>query len=471
MPKRKREEDVLGEKLAHHHQELSRTLKAAKGFERQRMAKRQRDPKSTPEKRARIEKEIVVLKSVDLHSVAYAHLCASLLKIKAVVESPKLPEEVKNGVPKPEISEEEKSLLHNVTSALYNQPKVREAVEKAVADICRVLHVPVPDKKGKLKKGDKKAETTARKDPEEQPADRTVDHQEKAEKSAKHGTAKTENSRPSENDEESDEEETEFNGFSDDEDDESDEEVEEKEEKVVSRFNDRLGSSDDDEYDTANEELDPMEVTDLSASEGSDDEISLVNPGSEEEASEEEASSDQDEDEDEDEEDSESSAVSPPHKTRKEAKKGAPIKVKDSHYLPSLMGGYISGSESEASDIDVAPTRKNRRGQRARQAIAEKKFKDKAKHLAKAKAGRDDGWDLKRGAVGGNERTPWKKGVRTPLGKKQGHSEDGEQEPRRPKPPTKKDNEGPLHASWEAKKKAKEAQETAVFQGKRVVFD
>lgn len=62
MPKRKREEDVLGEKLAHHHQELSRTLKAAKGFERQRMAKRQRDPKSTPEKRARIEKEIVVLK-------------------------------------------------------------------------------------------------------------------------------------------------------------------------------------------------------------------------------------------------------------------------------------------------------------------------------------------------------------------------------------------------------------------------
>lgn len=62
MPKRKRDEDVLGEKLAQHHQELSRMLKAAKGFERQRMAKRQRDPKSTPEKRARIEKEIIVLK-------------------------------------------------------------------------------------------------------------------------------------------------------------------------------------------------------------------------------------------------------------------------------------------------------------------------------------------------------------------------------------------------------------------------
>lgn len=37
-------------------------LKVAKGFERQRMAKRLRDPKSTPEKRVRIEKEIAVLK-------------------------------------------------------------------------------------------------------------------------------------------------------------------------------------------------------------------------------------------------------------------------------------------------------------------------------------------------------------------------------------------------------------------------
>ncbi|KAJ4424946.1 hypothetical protein N0V82_000450 [Gnomoniopsis sp. IMI 355080] len=471
MPKRKREEDVLEERLVHHHQELSRTLKAAKGFERQRMAKRQRDPKSTPEKRARIEKEIVVLKSVDLHSAAYAHLCASLLKIKAVAESPKLPDDVKNGVPKPEISEEEKSLLHNVTSALYNQPKVREALDKAVADICRILHVPVPDKKGKLKKGDKKAEATARRDPEEQPADRTIDPKTKAEKRVVHEVAQTQDRRLAEGGEGSDEEETEFNGFSDDDDDESDEEVEEKEEKVVSRFNDRLGSSDDDEYDTANEELDPMEITDMSASEGSDDDISLGDSGSEQEATEDEASQDEGEDEDEDEEESDSSAVSPPPKARKEAKKGAPTKIKDTHYLPSLMGGYISGSESEASDIDIAPTRKNRRGQRARQAIAEKKFKDKAKHLAKAKAGRDDGWDLKRGAVGGNERTPWKKGVRTPFEKNQGHKDDGEQEPRRPKPPTKKDNEGPLHASWEAKKKAQEAQEAAVYQGKRVVFD
>lgn len=62
MPKRKRAEDELEEKLVHHRTELFRKLKAAKGFERQRMAKRQRDPKSTADKRARIDKEIVVLK-------------------------------------------------------------------------------------------------------------------------------------------------------------------------------------------------------------------------------------------------------------------------------------------------------------------------------------------------------------------------------------------------------------------------
>ncbi|CAN8098423.1 unnamed protein product [Discula destructiva] len=481
MPKRKR--DVLEDRLAHHHQELSRMLKTAKGFERQRMAKRQRDPKSTPEKRARIEKEIFVLKSLDLHSAAYAHLCASLLKIKAVAESPKLPDDVKNGVPKPEISDEEKSLLHNVTSGLYNQPKVREALDKAVADICHVLQVPVPDKKGKLKKGDKKSEAIARKDTEEKAADTIADtHTTLREKQKKHEEIKAPAESSSAAEADSEEEETEFNGFSDD---EGDADVEVKEEQVVSRFNDRLGTSDDEEYDTANEELDPMEITDLSASEESDDEMSLDGSGSDDEGPEakgrdqnedDDTSEDEDEDgnddDDDDDDDSDSSAVSPPTKARKEAKKRSSARTKDSQYaLPSLLGGYVSGSGSEASDIDVAPSRKNRRGQRARQAIAEKKFKDQAKHLAKQKLERDNGWDMKRGAVDGDARTPWKKGVRTPFDRSRGDGEGGEREPRRPKPPPKKDDEGPLHASWEAAKKAKEAQETAVFSGKRVVFD
>lgn len=402
----------------------------------------------------------VAAQSIDLQSVANAHLCASLLKVKALAESPKLPDEVKNGVPKPEISEEERAALHNVTSGLYNQTKVREAVEKAVADICRTLHVPVPDKKGKLKKGDKKGQNaaTARKDPEEQPADRTARDTPRVEKKAKSGNTEDEDEGSAD-----DQEDEEWNGI-------ADEEVEAKEVKIMSRFDDRLGSSDDDEYDTANEELDPMQITDEEASDGSDDEVDLDTSGSEQE-------SEDEEDSDEEESESDGSAVSPPPKARKEAKKAVQLKGKDTQFLPSLMGGYISGSESEASDIDVAPTaRKNRRGQRARQAIWEKKFKEQAKHLGKEKSSRDDGWDLKRGAVDGSERTPWKLGIKTPFGQRSSsnNNESGERheaprESRRPKP--KKDDEGPLHPSWEARKKAKEQQQTAAFTGKRVVFD
>lgn len=218
-----------------------------------------------------------------------------------------------------------------------------------------------------------------------------------------------------------------------------------------------------------------MEITDVSASEASDDDVSLDGSVSDDDGpnndlkGEDESENESEVDENEEDDESDSSAVSPPPKARKDAKKGTTNSLKDKKYaLPSLMGGYLSDSQSEASDIDVAPARKNRRGQKARQAIAEKKFKDQAKHLAKQKQSRDDGWDLKRGAVGGDARTPWKKGIRAPLER---GAAGGERESRRPKAPRHADNEGPLHASWEAAKKAKEAQETAVFTGTRVVFD
>lgn len=419
-----------------------------------------------------------MFQSLDLHSVAHAHLCSSLLKIKAVAESPRLPDEIKNGVPKPDLTEEERVALHNVTSGLYNQSKVRDTLEKAIVAICGALRVPVPDKKGKVNKGDKKTEQVTRKDPEEQPADRPVGPASAPEKKKAENMAET----LDEVDESSDEDETEWNGFSDGEEDAEDEK---KVEDAISQFDDRLGSSDSEEvpkkgeHNTAKEELDPMEITDESASEESEGDLSL---GDSEE-------NDDDEDENEVEHDetdksiedgsasesgSDTSAISPPPKV---SRKGTQPKNRaERGFLPSLMGGYISGSESEASDIDVAPTaRKNRRGQRARQAIWEKKFKDQAKHLAQEKFSRDSGWDLKRGAVDGNARTPWKTGIRTPFEKRSvGHHDEQHAHaaaPQQPKEPRKKDNEGSLHPSWEARKKAKEVQETAAYQGKRITFD
>jgi hypothetical protein len=59
------------------------------------------------------------------------------------------------------------------------------------------------------------------------------------------------------------------------------------------------------------------------------------------------------------------------------------------------------------------------------------------------------------------------------FGGSAGHSQDrhdGHAPGGRPKPAPKKD-EGPLHPSWEAKRKAKEQATTAAFAGKKVTFD
>jgi hypothetical protein len=149
----------------------------------------------------------------------------------------------------------------------------------------------------------------------------------------------------------------------------------------------------------------------------------------------------------------------------------API-LKKSSFVPSLsMGGYISGSGSDIEDIDEKP-RKNRRGQRARQQIWEKKYGTKAKHMEKQD--KNAGWDPKRGATDSSARHGKSKhnSARGVSGR------DGHREPRNGVPatngakPGKVDDNKPMHPSWEAAKKAKEKGTAAVaFAGKRISFD
>jgi hypothetical protein len=136
-----------------------------------------------------------------------------------------------------------------------------------------------------------------------------------------------------------------------------------------------------------------------------------------------------------------------------------------SAFLPTLSNSYLPGSESEASDLDEAP-RKNRRGQRARQKIAELKHGLKAKHLENQE--RSKGWDPKRGAVSedrrGGRRSQQTGENATPLGKKKGAGID-------------RDDKGELHPSWQAAKLAKEKKmikidvSAPIGSGKKVVFD
>ncbi|KAF2205352.1 Bud-site selection protein [Delitschia confertaspora ATCC 74209] len=175
-------------------------------------------------------------------------------------------------------------------------------------------------------------------------------------------------------------------------------------------------------------------------------------------------------------------------------------KPSSSTFLPSLtMANYMSGSDSEASDLsDVAP-KKNRRGQRARQALWEKKYGEKAKHLTEGKKEgkgdeRNKGWDAKRGATEGaggrgnrRERRARERksdeaadtnrdgGETISRGRwgrpKPGERETGANAIPMGKKPTKRDDTGPLHPSWAAAKAAKEKKMGIKPAGTKVVFD
>ncbi|OAA79379.1 Bud-site selection protein, BUD22 [Akanthomyces lecanii RCEF 1005] len=469
MVKRKRGADSLSIRhLEKFQEDISRALKEAKGFERQRMSKRQRDIDITAGKKEKLEREINVLKSLDLHQTARAHLYSSLLRIKPIANHDDLPEQLKKGVAKPELAEDERVVLHNVTSGLYNRDGVKKAVDKAITFVCEALDIPVPEK-GKKGKRERKGKTQETQEPVPAPV-------------------KTE-----EGSEQADADDTDFEGFSADDDEDDDEatlKIEDLDsDKEVERENDfaamdgLLGSSSDEDEDEERTRLwekyrgkETVNLDDISISGGDSD-------GGDPHAA--------DDDDDEDDEPSAktkstkkvtsrgvslSPSPSPPPKRSKKAAAGRPT---DSTFLPSLMGGYVSGSES-ASDVDLAPPKK-RRGQRARRAIWEQKYGSNAKHIKDAAnnkgRGRDDGWDMKRGAVDASDsRTPWKKGVKNPFssasaGSGAGAGRSQQQETRRLPPPTKRDDEGPLHPSWEARKKAKESLKATSFAGSKVVFD
>lgn len=122
--------------------------------------------------------------------------------------------------------------------------------------------------------------------------------------------------------------------------------------------------------------------------------------------------------------------------------------------LPTFQAGYISGSDdSEVEDDppELKPQRKNRRGQRARRQIWERRYGKRANHVVKAhkeeeqqkleKEERRRQRELKR------ER--WQKAQ---LNKKQEAAQ-------------------PLHPSWEARRQHEEQQKNISFAGKKMKFD
>ena len=167
--------------------------------------------------------------------------------------------------------------------------------------------------------------------------------------------------------------------------------------------------------------------------------------------------------------------------------------TKQTTFLPSLIGGYWSGSESAPEDDDPSTIkpRKNRRGQQERRAIWEKKYGRGAKHiqgqLHAPQRDRDEGWDTRRGASDGRGKRGRGRGgirggrggigARPPMKVASGANDESVSNKRvmgrGAKAEGRQRDDGPLHPSWEAKKKAKEkaGSSNVAFQGKKVVFD
>ncbi len=168
-----------------------------------------------------------------------------------------------------------------------------------------------------------------------------------------------------------------------------------------------------------------------------------------------------------------SSPTPPPSKVRQPKVVSS---ASNSTFIPSLMGGYWSGSETaEEDDMTEGKPRKNRMGQQARRQLWEKKYGRKANHVRGTN--RDQDWDVRKGARSSDDRGKRGRGRGHDRGsghdqgmRNGGHGSGANSNPVIARMKAKKE-EGPLHPSWEAAKKAKEQKINATFQGKKVVFD
>ncbi|CAF9922249.1 hypothetical protein IMSHALPRED_005636 [Imshaugia aleurites] len=433
---------------------LFRSLKVARGFERQKLGRRQKTAKteSNAADTARLEAEVAALKNLDLAATAEIHLYKSLLKIKSVASAPAFPHHVQatvDGSKKPQ-----ETASANVQARLFKSGPVQAAVTEALKGIRSVLGIEELKRNGKKRL---RAKDYASGPPIDSANGLEVLKRERSSKSIT----------PAEN-------EDEWNGLSaperlrreeDQDDDNNDDDVD------YNTYASRLAGSSDDsavEEDIQGQDHDHDRFDDMSITE----------------------------DEENPHEAAETSAATrdPPTDNHPTARKAAlePQRSKpptappnSTTFLPSLsLGGYWSGSDTGSSDNDSAAAaktevRKNRMGQQARRALWEKKFGQNANHVKKQGLDRDQGWDARRGAVGADERG--KRGRGRGGGDGRGGSRGGgrfakstgaNSDPVVARTVTSKPAaEGSLHPSWEAARKAKEQKKAMPFQGKKVVFD
>lgn len=451
---------------------LFRSLKVARGFERQKLGRRQKTAKaeSNAADTIRLEAEVAALKNLYLPLTAEIHLYKSLLKIKSIASASAIPRYVQATIDASRKPQQVASV--NVQARLFKSGPVQAALTEALRSIRAALGIE------ELKSNSKKrlrAKDYAN-DSQANDTNRPVSPEREGSSASRiHAQDEDERSGLSVPDRPEDGED---HGVQDD-----------RDENVnYDLYASRLAASSDDESveeDVEGQNHDRDKLDDMTITE------------EENEDSSEEDNTNSNVDDDDDETPPPTNPHPPrPIKTTKQPPTNST--TTKTTFLPSLslsLAGYYSGSDSSprsSSDDNENPTqaRKNRMGQQARRALWEKKFGNNANHVKKGakRDGDGDGGRDRKGALDGHgdgkgrgrgrERGGGRGrgrgsmgGTRGGRGKSMTGANSDPVGVRKAKGTGKKAEEGPLHPSWEAARRAKEQTKMAApFQGKKVVF-
>lgn len=409
---------LVDQKIFHYSKAIRKAIKVSKTTEVLKLTKRAKNEESESKKNT-YEKEKEACKSVDVETLTQAHVIRSIRKTfyssKAQKENP--PEFLNENIlnlsedsPATSFFKNAPPALELVSTRIINTKPVRSAVEQMIQAIkyaTKIEHKETASEIAKRKREEQKIKRKA------------------AKEAAKNGKPLLKD----------------------------DGELDEDE---LQRYDNMIAGSSDEGEGPELPDLDPNEVSsgdEADSESGTDDEDDLEN---------EEQGPDDFFDFPAEESQSESELEK---STEKKSKKEKKKKENDKIVLPALASGYFSGGSDDDFDPDADPLvretvveRKNRRGQRARRAIAEAKFGKNANHIKKQREEEAEKRLKKQAEFEKREARRREKGI-------QNTNQEAIQRPEKRKTP---DDDKPIHPSWEAKKKLSAA--PVEFKGKKIVF-
>ncbi|KAI2072981.1 S-methyl-5-thioadenosine phosphorylase [Ophidiomyces ophidiicola] len=346
----------LEQKIEYGTLQIHKALKTARGFERQKLGRRQKTAQLKSDKAllSRLTEEVQALKSLDLLQISQRHLIKQLVKTKRIADSPVL---AQLDISRQNLFDGSKDgPAANVTARLYNSNPVKTIMPGIMAGIREILGLDDTKSSTEVKPDERKMIDCARRTALEHDTDTPI----------RKALAIDEDSNVS-------------GGYND--------------ELDLEQFENRIASSSGSEF--ASNDSDRGGQSDID-NENSHQNSLAYDPVKDLTLSPTPSIADSD---------------SPPAtatKTKKPSK--SKDKASETTFLPSLtMGGYWSGTESEAEDDEAAEAiapRKNRMGQQARRKLWEKKYGASANHVRKQteSSARDSGWDMRRGAMSQEDR-------------------------------------------------------------------